>query len=71
MRLRPEIVRCRKCSGILRAEESFVVDEACRCETRRGRKAREQGMDASTAGILVEERPASLRDLLSDTGQLW
>lgn len=64
-----EISRCRRCSGILKAP-SFTLGEACRCETARGRKARNVAM-SSDDGMVGMEAPASLQELLSDPGLVW
>lgn len=64
-----EISRCRRCSGILKAG-SFTLAEACRCETARGRKARNTAMNEE-GGSEFGGAPASLQELLSDPGLVW
>lgn len=65
-----KILRCRHCSGVVQAN-SFSVDEACSCETPRGRKARAVALNEADDSRAAEERPASLRELLSDPGVVW
>lgn len=65
-----KMMRCRRCSGIIQAD-NFAVEEACRCETPRGRKARSVALNGAEEGRAAQERPASLRELLSDPGLVW
>jgi hypothetical protein len=59
------------CSGILRAEEVFSVEDACQCSSIRGQKARSVALQSAEDELGGSARPADLRELLSDGGTIW
>lgn len=66
-----KVMRCRRCNGLLAAEEPFDVDDACSCQTQRGAQAREMALRSAEESMGVGARGAELRDVLSDSGDIW
>ena len=62
------IRRCRQCGGILGAEDSFEVTEACACPTPRGRMARSR---AALEGLPRAQESIDPRELVSTTWHLY